>query len=523
MYPPETPYIVYCAECYNSDKWNPLSYARDYDFSKPFFSQFKELMEQVPRRATYRDFDTNSEYTNWAIYLKNCYLVFGAANYEDCSYASQSLYVTDCIDVDFCKKSERCSNSLHLIQCNGVHYSSYSEGCTDSWFLYSCRNCNNCVGCVNMRNASYCIFNKQYSKEEYEKKVEELNLNLYTGIQNVKEQFRTHLLRYPKKYAWIRNAKNSTGDDLERVTNCTHCFSATEDENCHYAFFVPTGAKDCWDIDHVGQGTELSYELMSGFGNNRATFGTRIYFSHDIEYSDDCNSAANLFGCIGIRKKEYCILNKQYSKEEYRATLTKIKEHMDANPYKDEQNRVYMYGEFFPPAISPFTYSETVAQEYFPTTPKNAVAQGFRWKDIEAKEYTVTKKPEDLPDDIGEISDEILNEVIGCEHNGECDEQCTTAFKMIKSELQFYKQYSLPLPRLCPNCRHAQRFKERGALKLWYRNCMCGGRASENDAYKNTVTHFHEEAHCPNEFQTPYNPIRKEVLYCEQCYNAEIV
>jgi hypothetical protein len=29
-------------------------------------------------------------------------------------------------------------------------------------------NCNHCFGCISLRNKSYCIFNKQYTKEEYE-------------------------------------------------------------------------------------------------------------------------------------------------------------------------------------------------------------------------------------------------------------------------------------------------------------------------------------------------------------------
>ena len=31
------------------------------------------------------------------------------------------------------------------------------------------------MGCVNLRNASYQIFNVQYSKEEYEEKIKELD------------------------------------------------------------------------------------------------------------------------------------------------------------------------------------------------------------------------------------------------------------------------------------------------------------------------------------------------------------
>jgi len=82
---------------------------------------------------------------------------------------------------------------------------------------------------------------------------------------------------------------------------------------------------------------------------------------------------------------------------------------------------------------------------------------------------------------------------------------------------------NLPLPRLCPNCRHYQRLKQRNPLKLWHRRCQCAGKKSENGVYKNTTGHFHGEGRCPNEFETSYSPDRKEVVYCEHCYQAEVV
>ena len=44
MYSPESPFSVYCHECWWGDGWDPLKYGRDYNFSKPFFEQYKELM-----------------------------------------------------------------------------------------------------------------------------------------------------------------------------------------------------------------------------------------------------------------------------------------------------------------------------------------------------------------------------------------------------------------------------------------------------------------------------------------------
>ncbi|MBI5753550.1 zinc-ribbon domain containing protein [Candidatus Peregrinibacteria bacterium] len=40
---------VYCSACWWSDKWDSSIYGRDYDFSRPFFEQFGELMQEVPK------------------------------------------------------------------------------------------------------------------------------------------------------------------------------------------------------------------------------------------------------------------------------------------------------------------------------------------------------------------------------------------------------------------------------------------------------------------------------------------
>ncbi|MDO8610741.1 MAG: hypothetical protein Q7R95_09420, partial [bacterium] len=49
MYAPESPFIVYCKECWYSDKWDATTYGSDYDFNKTFFEQLFNLRNQVPR------------------------------------------------------------------------------------------------------------------------------------------------------------------------------------------------------------------------------------------------------------------------------------------------------------------------------------------------------------------------------------------------------------------------------------------------------------------------------------------
>jgi hypothetical protein len=327
--------------------------------------------------------------------------------------------------------------------------------------------------------------------------------------------------------------------------------------------------KDVYDGVGVGVQGELLYEdSIVTLSVSKVMFSAMIWTGHDIYYSNNCHNCSNLFACVGLRSKQYCILNKQYTKEEYEELVPKIIQHMNDMPYVDKMGRVYEYGEFFPPELSPFSYNETIAQEYFPLTKEEAINQGYSWKEEETRNYQITLKTEDIPDNIKDVNDEILEQVIQCGHNstprppgtpefntppsghpstrGElnlelnspsvkgwqaskpdgvvnsCNEQCTTAFKIIPRELDFYRRMNLPLPRLCPNCRHYQRLKQRNPLKLWERQCQCNGNKSSNGIYQNTIIHSHGENPCPVEFQTSYAPERLEIVYCEKCYQQEV-
>lgn len=203
--------------------------------------------------------------------------------------------------------------------------------------------------------------------------------------------------------------------------------------------------------------------------------------------------------------------------------LPQIIKQMNERPYIDKKGRVYRYGEFFPIEISPFAYNETIAQEYFPLIKEEAIHKGYPWEESDANNYKITVMPENLPDNIKDVDDSILKEIIGCTHKGKCYHRCVGAFRLIPQELEFYRQLNLPLPRLCYNCRHYNRVAQRNSFKLWHRSCQCAGLKSENGVYQNIVQHFHGKEKCPNQFKTSYNPERPEIVYCEQCYNAEVV
>ena len=242
-----------------------------------------------------------------------------------------------------------------------------------------------------------------------------------------------------------------------------------------------------------------------GIGAYNISFSSQCYSTiSNLSYCYYCvQNSSSLFGCVSLRNKQYCILNKQYTKEEYETLVPKIIQHMNDMPYVDKNGCIYKYGEFFPAEMSPIAYNQSFANDFFPFTKEEAEHHGFIWQDAKNKKFNVTKLGSELPDDAKNVDDNILKEVISCVHAGACNHECAGVFKITNQELQFYKKLNIPLPQICQNCRHYARFAWRNPIKLWHRHCMKEG--------------------CTNEFETSYAPDRPEIVYCEACYQQEIV
>jgi hypothetical protein len=227
-----------------------------------------------------------------------------------------------------------------------------------------------------------------------------------------------------------------------------------------------------------------------------------------------CFSAQDCFGCFGLKQKQYCIFNKQYLKEDYFILREKIIEHM---------RKGGEWGEYFPASVSPFSYNESMAQDYFPLTKNEALKAGYKWYDRPARDYKITLNTEDLPETISETKEEIINEVIQCSSQNSKEDKgkfslCTTAFNITSLELTLYKKMKIPIPEKCFPCRRQDRFTLRNPRKLWHRKCMCGSAGSPSTM----INHFHGTEKCKVEFETSYPPGRPEIIYCEKCYQAEV-
>jgi len=502
MFAPEQPLVVYERDYWWSDNWDQLASGRDYDFSKPFFQQFRELFEKAPLPNLANTNTVNSEYGNHSLDMKNCYLHYASLKCEDSSYITSVISDKDSLDLCKTKDTTQCYDD---ILCGGLNRTSFSYDSDDSLncaFLQACKNLIDCLGCINLRNRSNCIFNQQYTKEEYQKERAKYDFGSYKQLEDFRKKFEEFKKQHPRRHGFIHKSQNCIGDNIVNSKNVYMGFDIFGDvEDCKYVIWA-MDLRDSYDGGPgFGLATNNCYEAVdTGDSGTRILFSVYTHSSQNTNYTYACKNSANLFGCVGLRSKQYCILNKQYTKEEYEALVPKIIQHMNEMPYTDKAGRRYKYGEFFPSELSPFAYNETIAQEYYPKDKAEVLQQGYRWREPDTKQYKITLQPADLPDHIKDVQDDILNQVIACEHEGKCNHQCMGAFKIIPSELAFYRAMNLALPRLCSNCRHYARLAQRTPFKLWDRQC----------------------AKCGKDIKTSYSPDRPEIIYCESCYNAEV-
>lgn len=521
-YSPDKGYTIHCPHCWWGDGWDATDYGRDYDFSRPFFEQFRDLWHTVPMVSVSVDLPTSVEslYTNDAGYLKQCYLLFTAVYSERCMYGYYIGSSADCSDAYLVQSCEMSYDIFHGYKnYRGVHFD-HTITSRDSAMLWQCVNSDHCFASANLRNKSYHIFNKPYTPEQYEEEMREYDLGSYRNYERIKKEAHEHWLKYPVKVFWREFSRDSTGLYVHRSKNCRDCFEVTDAEDSRYVSFQLSGPiKDAYDYTTWGDNAELIYEcVMVGEQTRNIRFGAEAGLGlSDAQYVLGCIGASDLFGCVGVHKKSYCILNKQYTKEEYEAMVPRIIAHMNDMPYTDAQGRIYRYGEFFPPDMSPFAYNETMAHVYDPLTPDTARAAGYFWKELEKPAHPPTLAATDIPDHIRDAGDDILRQIIGCA-------SCGRPYRLIPQELALYRNLNVPVPRHCFYCRLGEKLaRQPHPLRRVKRTCQCTGDGSDNGVYHNENAHDHGVAHCAAEVETYYASGRPEIIYCEACYQQEVV
>ncbi len=500
VYSPDKSYKVYCNPCWWSDKWDALEYGIDYDPSRNFFEQFKDLRAKVPYMALVVDYPTlvNSDYINHAGNAKDCYLIFNTDFCENVHYSSMTVSDKDSMDSYRLENSQLCYEVINGIRLYKTFFSEDCHDCHNVYFSKNLSGCSDCFGCVNLKNKRYHIWNEPYTKEAYEQKISELKLDSYATTEDLKKRAREFWEQFPHKFMHERHNVNVSGDYIEESRNAHFMYMARYVENgkfCQLITMKPV--KDVYDYTEWGNNAQRVYE-----GEAVGEYVDNIKFSYcvwranclNVEYSFYALSSSDIFGCVGVRNKQYCILNKQYTKGEYQKMKARIIEDMNKKPYIDSKGRIFRYGEFFPYDLALFDYNETTAMNYFPLDKAVVESKGWRWRSEDPSQHKPTLSLSDIPDSIREVKNSIIEEILECA-------SCNRAFRITERELNLLKRFGLPLPRRCWKCRYKERFGRVNPPRLWSRAC----------------------AKCGKTIETSYAPNRPEIVYCGSCYQQEVI
>jgi hypothetical protein len=476
-------YPIYKSREWWSDAWDPMGYGQDYDSSRPFFDQLKELQERVPRPHQTGENSINCDWCDDVWSSKNCYLCRSMEKCENCSYLYRVLNTKDSFDIVHSFDLENSYDCLFCHNSFNLNFSENSRDCIDSYFLFDCRNCQNCFMCYNLRNKQYCIRNKQYTKEEYEKELKNIDLSSYKNVEFLKNEFEVFLKNEAihRENFNIRTT-NSTGNYLTDCDKCVNCFFWDKSQNCRN-HFRGINTKDSIDQTFTWN-TEVS-------GNNSGVFGGyEIKYSswsdaRYSEYLDLCVECEYCFGCIGLRKKKYCILNKQFTKEEYEKLKTEIIKDM-------EKNREY--GKFLPYSMGLCEYNFCTGMIYFPNLKKEEIlSKGGYWLDEDLSSSDGVSSHE-LPDSILETDASISSQALICPES-------KYRFNISPEEYQFHKRKNFALPRIHFDSRIMKRNQKMSIFKAYYYKCF----------------------YCKKDIMAYYPPEwGYQKIACEECYKQNI-
>ena len=108
--------------------------------------------------------DVSGNYINDS---KDCQYCFDVKRCEHVKYSAQVIDLKDCYDNNYTEENELCVDYIGSWKNTNCFYSNTIYNCTNVYYSELCYSSKDLFGCAGLRNAQYCIFNKQYSEDEY--------------------------------------------------------------------------------------------------------------------------------------------------------------------------------------------------------------------------------------------------------------------------------------------------------------------------------------------------------------------
>lgn len=483
--PSTVQFPIYSHDEFVSDVWDPLVYGQQFDSRRSFFYQLIELQAKVPHPHRTGIKNIDCEWTDDWWESKNCYLSRSGYRVENLSYSYRIGFSRDGLDLTYGFNIEQSYDCTFNYRGWKLKYCFNTHDCTESSFLYDCRSCNNCFMSWNLRNKQYCIRNQQYTKEEYFKKLSEYNFGSHAVVEKLRAEFWEGVATDTVHRANLNTQVVACrGNFMDQNKNCVDCAFVEQSNNCR-RIIRGFETKDAIEAVSPGITEKTARSLLDQFsyGNSCVMYTTNCRYSMYLDACEDCEYC---FGCVGLRKKKYCILNQQYTEAEYKKLFAEIKANMEKNGE---------WGQFMPFKMAYGGYNISLAQMMFPRTKEEALKMGVKWDELPAPIYTDAIPSDGLPDDIHDVHDAVTKQRVLCS-------ETKLSYNIAPHELAFYKAHTIPLPRKHFDLRSHERFQ---TLALMFRPQM-------------GCCHY-----CKKEIEHFYDPqLGYQKIACIECYQSNI-
>lgn len=457
VYSPDKPFPVYGHEAWISDDWDAGSFAQPYDASRSFFEQFHELHRKVPRKAQNLVQCENCDFNNNLWSSKNAYLSFMSSYLVDCYYDYASWDVKNSIEVWYSKFIElshtiiSSENLYGCIECERCFHSNALRLCK------RCSGCSHCFGCYGLKQKQFHIFNEPVGETEYHRFMREAAFGSWQANRDWRERAHAFFATLPQEAIVADDfSEDFTGNFVFRTVRSESCFVATDVEDC-VDLFESARTKDCAGLDFSYTCT-LCYDSASTIQSFQCAFLDNCSHCNESYYLSQCDNCTHCFGCVGLRRKSFCILNKQYSEAEYFPVRNAI---VTALTSRGE------WGSFFPIALSDFGYNETEAALNRPLRREDAASLGASWSEYQASSGAPQQEvlsADALPDHIADAGDDVLLRAWRCTRTAR-------PYRIIAKELEFHRGYEIPLPRIHPLERYRDLVAHHGGTSLQSSRC----------------------------------------------------
>jgi hypothetical protein len=287
-----------------------------------FIAQYNDLRKKFPFPATVGTGNTNCDYSDNVFKSSNCFYVFESFDTHDSYYCEDHGGSANTeFDCRFGINGNRNCECIDYADSSDCYFSQSFARCYNLWYCYYCVDSHDCFGCSNLHNKSYCIFNVQHTKEEYESKLPELKK---MSMKEVLAKRLELIKQFPQLHSEHLSNENSEYCDYSYyVKNCYYCFDCANDQDCGY-LTASYECKDSWDCDYIVRGEQVVESSHSGDSYNcyKISDCDRCYDSY---YLEDCTDCHDCIGCVKLSHRRYCILNIQYTKGEYEKKLFMLK------------------------------------------------------------------------------------------------------------------------------------------------------------------------------------------------------